>query len=81
MLSPTALTINYGSGSVSLTDIPAATYSTNGYGVLFVAIPGFSDQTVTLTATVGNDTYTYTTSSTKTFVNGKYYEIGVKMTK
>ena len=81
MLSPTALTINYGSGTVSLTDIPAATYSTNGYGVLFVAIHGFSNQTVTLTATVGNDTYTYTTSSTKTFVNGKYYEIGVKMTK
>ena len=80
-LSPTALTINYGSGTVSLTDIPAATYSTKGYGVLFVAIPGFSNQTVTLTATVGNDTYTYTTSSTKTFVNGKYYEIGVKMTK
>jgi len=80
-LSPTALTINYGSGTVSLTNIPAATYSTNGDGILFVAIPGFSNQTVTLTATVGNDTYTYTTSSTKTFVNGKYYEIGVKMTK
>ena len=80
-LSPTALTINYGLGTVSLTNIPDATYSTNGAGILFVAIPGFSDQTVTLTATVGNDTYTYTTSSTKTFVNGKYYEIGVKMTK
>lgn len=80
-LSPTALTINYGLGTVSLTNIPDATYSTNGNGILFVAIPGFSGQTVTLTATVGNDTYTYTTSSTKTFVNGKYYEIGVKMTK
>ena len=81
MLSPTALTINYGSGTVSLTNIPDATYSTNGYGVLFVAIPGFSDQTVTLTAICSSGTYTYTTSSTKTFVNGKYYEIGVKMTK
>lgn len=80
-LSPTALTINYGLGTVSLTNIPDATYSTNGNGILFVAIPGFSGQTVTLTAICSSGTYTYTTSSTKTFVNGKYYEIGVKMTK
>ena len=79
-LSPTALNINYGLGSVSLTNIPAATYTTNGDGVLFVAIPGFNSQTVTLTATVGSDTYTYSKTS-RTFVNGKYYEIGVKMTK
>ena len=79
-LSPTALTINYGLGTVSLTDIPGATYTTNGDGVLFVAIPGFSSQTVILTATVGGNTYTYNRANV-TFTNGKYYEIGVKMTK
>ena len=80
-LSPTALTVDYGLGSISLTDIPAATYTTNGNGVLYVAIPGFSGQNVTLTATCSSGTYTYTSSSAKTFINGKYYEISVKMTK
>lgn len=78
LLSPSVLTVNYGS-EISLT-IPADTYTTNGAGVLFVAIPGFSSQTVTLTATVGSDTYSYTKSNV-TFQNGKYYEITVKMTK
>jgi len=48
---------------------------------IYVAIPGFSDQTVTLTATVGEDTYTYTTSSAKSFTNGKYYRVTAKMEK
>lgn len=80
MLNPTALTVNYDSGIIELTDIPDATYSTNGNGVLFVAIPGFSDKTVKLTATVGNDTYTFTKKDV-TFTDGKYYEINVKMKK
>ena len=79
-LSPTALTVAYGDQSIALTSIPAATYDTNGNGVLFVAIPGFSDQTVTLTATVGSDTYKFTKNYV-TFENGKYYEINVKMNK
>lgn len=78
LLSPTALTIQYGEESLSLTSIPASTYTTNGDGVLFVAIPGFSDKTVTLTATVDDKPYTFTKSGI-TFVNGKYYEINVKM--
>lgn len=81
VLSPTALTINYGSESISLTSIPTETYTTNkANGVLYVAIPGFSGQDVTLTATVGADTYTYNKSSV-TFENGRYYDITVKMTK
>lgn len=76
--NPTALTINYGTGSVTLTDIPAATYTTNGDGVLYVALPGFSNQSVTLTATVGGDTYTKTVSNI-TFVNGQYYTVTVGM--
>ena len=79
--NPSALTIAYGSETISLTDIPDATYTTNGNSVLYVAIPGFSGQNVTLTATCSSGTYTYTSSSAKTFINGKYYEISVKMTK
>ena len=78
LLNPTALTIQYGEESLSLTSIPDATYGTNGNGVLYVAIPGFSDKAVTLTATVADDTYTFTKSGV-TFVNGQYYEINVKM--
>ena len=80
LLNPTALTIQYGEESLSLTSIPSTTYGTNGNGVLYVAIPGFSDKAVTLTATVADATYTFTKSGV-TFVNGKYYEINVKMKK
>lgn len=84
LLSPTAITIQYvveeDVESVSLTSIPADTYTTNGAGVLFVAIPGFENQDITLTATVAGNTYTYSKSGV-TFVNGKYYDITVKMTK
>ncbi len=37
-----------------------------------------SMKAVTLTATVADDTYTFTKSGV-TFVNGQYYEINVKM--
>ena len=84
LLNPTVLTINVEgdlSGDYPLTlTIPASTYTTNSNGVLYVAIPGFSGETVTLTATCSSGTYTYT-KSYATFVNGKYYEITVKMTK
>ena len=82
LLSPTAITIQYvveeDVESVSLTSIPADTYTTNGAGVLFVAIPGFKSQDITLTATVGGNTYTYSKSGV-TFDDGKYYDITVKM--
>lgn len=84
LLNPTALTINVEgdlSGDYPLTlTIPASTYTTNGNGVLYVALPEFSGETVTLTATCSSGTYTYTKNSV-TFDNGKYYEISVKMTK
>ena len=73
------LNIQYGGESLSLT-IPADTYTTNGAGVIYVAIPGFSSKEVTLTAKVGDDTYTFTKSGI-TFENGEYYEINVKMKK
>lgn len=80
LLSPTALTIQYGRERVSLTSIPDDTYTTNGAGVLFVAIPGFESEDITLTASVGGNTYTYSKSGV-TFDDGKYYDITVKMTK
>lgn len=81
LLSPTALTFNDGTSDIaSLTSIPAATYTTNGDGVLFVAVPGFSDKTVTLTATVGSDTYTFEKAGTA-LTNGKYYALTVEMTR
>ena len=81
-ISPTALTVTDGTSTVELTSIPAATYTANGAdNVLYVAFPAAgSAKTVTLTATVGDDTYTYEKSSV-TFTNGQYYEITVKMTK
>ena len=77
--NPTALDINYGTGMVSLTDIPAATYTTNGDGVLYVAIPNVSDGIIGLTAIAGSDYYIYSKSSIS-LQAGKYYEIKVKMT-
>jgi hypothetical protein len=81
-ISPSALTVTDGTSTVSLTDIPAATYTANeAAGVLYVAFPAAGTaKTVTLTATVGTDTYTYEKSGV-TFTNGQYYEITVKMTK
>ena len=66
-------------------EIPATTYQTNGEGVVFVQLPRTNQTTgftgdITLTATVGDDTYTYTKSGVN-FTNGKYYEITVKMSK
>jgi len=79
-LSPTALTINDGSSDiVTLTSIPAETYTTNGEGVLYVALPAVSSKPITLTATVGSDTYTLTTSSAKSFANGSFYRVTAKM--
>ena len=81
-INPTALTVTDGTSTVELTSIPAATYTANGAtNVLYVAFPAAgSAKTITLTATVGSDTYTYEKTGV-TFTNGKYYEIEVKMTK
>ena len=72
-ISATALTVSDGTNTYTVT--PASATSE-----IYVAIPGFSGQTVTLTATVGDDTYTYEKTGV-TFANGQYYEITVKMKK
>lgn len=82
-ISPSALTVNDGTSDiVSLTDIPAATYTTNGgAGILYVALPAVSSKTITLTATVGSDTYTLTTAAAKSFTAGKFYRVTAQMAK
>ena len=49
--------------------------------VIWAALRGISENYVTLTATVDKVTYTYTTKEPKSFENGKYYDITVKMTQ
>ena len=61
--------------SVGATDYTITTSATN---VIYAAIPGFTDKTVKLTATVGDNTYTYVKAS-QSFTNGQYYEITVKV--
>ena len=79
--NPSAFTITDATSTVELTSIPATTYTTNGAGVLYVAFPATgSSATISLTATVGSDTYTYEKSGV-TFTNGQYYDITVKMVK
>ena len=72
-LTVTSLTVKVGETSYAVT--PAS--ATN---VLYVALPAFSDQTITLTAT-GSDSKTYTYTKTGvSFSNGTYYRVNVKMT-
>lgn len=47
---------------------------------LYVALPGFSSQTIAMTATVGSDTYAFEKSGV-TLANGQYYTITVNMSK
>ena len=75
-----SLTVGYGSESLSLT-IPAATYATNGNGVLYVALPPFAQQTVSLTATLPSFFYTYRTSDAVSLAAGQYQPISVQMAK
>ena len=79
-LNASRLDIKYGSTTLSLTSIPDATYTANGAGVLYVALPAFDSQLLTLTAKVGSDTYKYEKPAVS-FVNGMYYPVNVRMGK
>lgn len=79
-LNASQLDIKYGSTTLSLTGIPNSTYTANGNGVLYVALPAFDSQLLTLTATVGSATYKYEKPAVS-FENGKYYPVGVRMGK
>lgn len=75
-LSASELEVKVGSDTYTVT--PASATSE-----LFVALPGFSDVTLTLTATIDADTYTASTtiSSENPIENGKYYLLTVPFTK
>ena len=72
-LSATKLVVAVGSTEYEVNPVSAASE-------IYVAIPGFNGQTITLSATVGSDTYTYEKTGV-TFANGNYYRVAVKMTK
>jgi len=72
-LNVTSLTVNVGSTTYNVT--PAAAASD-----IFVAIPQESNKTVTLTATSADGNFGYEKAGI-TFEKGKYYAIGVKMTR
>ena len=67
--------IQTGNTTGTITITPASPTS-----IIFAALRGIASTTVTLTATVGSDTYTFDKSNV-TFTNGQYYEINVKMKK
>ena len=91
-LNASALAINIPSDDTwvpsdyTLSGMTDATYTANAYGsntgagVVYAAIVGCDSKTVTLTATVGAQTYTYSRAGV-TFENGKFYDITVKMGK
>ena len=79
LINPTAFTITDGTSTVTLSNIPASTYETNGNGVLFVAFPAAGEpKTITLNATVDRDIYTYEKTGI-TFNNAEFWTIPVKM--
>ena len=51
----------------------------SGKSVYYLAVPG-ATSVIALNATVGDNTYSYTTGTAVTFSNGNYYEIPVEMT-
>ena len=53
-INPTSFTVQYGDESIELSKIPSDTYTTNGNGVLYVAIPGGESQDVVLKANEGS---------------------------
>ena len=70
-LAAKSMKVTYGSSTYNVTlDTPASD--------IFVAIPGKSKKTVTLSVTSDDGNFDYETSDI-TFENGKYYAIGVKM--
>ena len=67
-------------GSLSSGGFGSLTINPSGLtNVVFAALRDVKKKTLTLTAKVGNDTYTYTKSGV-TFEHGKFYDITVKMT-
>ncbi len=79
LLNSTSFRMTDGTSMVTLTDIPADTYTTNGDGVLYVAFPVHVDNPdITLYAVVGDDVYSFEKADVP-FENSKYFGVTVKM--
>ena len=77
--NPTSFRMTDGTSTVTLSDIPDETYTTNGTGVLYVAFPASgASATITLSATVSGVVYGLAKTDI-TFTNSKYYGVTVKM--
>ena len=77
--NPTSFRMTDGTSTVTLSDIPDETYTTNGTGVLYVAFPATGESaTITLSATVSGVLYGLAKTDI-TFTNSKYYGVTVKM--
>lgn len=72
-LAATQFLFNDGSVTYTVTPSPAAS-------TLYVAIPAFSDKTITLSAQAADGYYDFTQSGVS-FENGKYYRVTVSLTK
>lgn len=77
-INPSSFTVKYGDESIELTNIPSGTYTTNGAGVLYVAIPGGESKDVVLKANEGSTVYTFMRHNVA-FTNANYYPINVMM--
>ena len=75
--SPSSLTINYGEGSININPFPTS----NGTGVVYVAIPAMLDGVINMTATKSQNDLRFYEKTGVTFSRGRYYEIGVKMSQ
>lgn len=77
-INPTLFSVKYGDESIEIKDISQSTYTTNGAGVLYVAIPGGQSKDVVLKANEGSTVYTFMRHSVA-FTNANYYPINVMM--
>ena len=77
-INPTSFSVKYGDESIEINNISENTYTTNGAGVLYVAIPGGEAQDVVLKANVKSTVYTFMHHNVK-FDNANYYPINVRM--
>ena len=77
-INPSSFSVKYGDASIEIKDIPQSTYTTNGAGVLYVAIPGGESKDVVLKANVESTVYTFMRHSVA-FTNANYYPINVTM--
>lgn len=77
--NPQSLTINYGEGSIELSSIPASTWSSNGAGVVYVAIPAINDCVLSLEAAKTQFDYLFYEKTDVTFSRGHYYELDARM--